>query len=256
MSAYRLAHNFCGFAFRALPLLVNCEPHEMETACAKHWLGKQSVSLLLLVLLHTSLCGLGQPHGLASLGWSLLQCSAGLPSLPSVCLGPSVPSPTPSHQDPEFTRGIVTQVIMLRMCVREHTCEALLVRGRCDRQSLQSKEHSNLLTSAVPHSTSFASLKVQKYLRGLYCSVILYHFQGLSVFIYDLASESTSPQFYMKYVFIACLLCLHLCAFIIRGNLKLPSQSPAKVCQVNAVFLVGISETSHVAWHFSTHKII
>lgn len=224
--------------------------------CAKHWLGKQSVALLLLVLLLTSLWDLGQPHGQTSLGWSLLQCLAWLPSLPSVCVRPAVPTPTPSYQGSECTKGVATQVIVLRMCVRERTRETLLVRGRCGRQNLQSKEHHCLFTSAVPHSTSFASLKVQKYLQGLYFSVILHHFQGLSVFIYKVASESASPQFYMKYIFIACLLHLNLCTSIIWGNFKLPSQSPAKVCQVNALFLAGISETSHMAWHFSTHKII
>lgn len=53
MSTYRISYNFCG-SFRDLHLLVNQEPQEMDMASAKHWLGKQSVALLLLVLLQTS----------------------------------------------------------------------------------------------------------------------------------------------------------------------------------------------------------
>ena len=54
MSAYRICYNFCDSAFRALHLLVNQDPQEMQIDFAKHWLGKQSVALLLLVMLETS----------------------------------------------------------------------------------------------------------------------------------------------------------------------------------------------------------
>ena len=54
MSTYRISYNFCDSAFRDLHLLVNQEPQEMDMASAKHWLGKQSVALLLLVLLQSS----------------------------------------------------------------------------------------------------------------------------------------------------------------------------------------------------------
>lgn len=53
MPTYRISYNFCD-SFRYLHLLVNQELQEMDMASAKHWLGKQSVALLLLVLLQTS----------------------------------------------------------------------------------------------------------------------------------------------------------------------------------------------------------
>lgn len=141
-------------------------------ASAKHQLGKQPVVLLLPVLLQTSLHDLGPSHRQASLNSSFLRwaqpgCLPYPPFHLSVC------------RDSECTKRVFTQVIMLWMCVREHIYEALLVRAGVTGKTsnLNSKTICSLLWP-------FVSLKVQKYLRGLYRSVILDHFQDLSFFIY------------------------------------------------------------------------
>ena len=178
MSAYRICYNFCDSAFRALHLLVNQEPQEMQIAFAKHWLGKQSVALLLLVMLETSKWDPGPSQTEVSLilfseggGW-LAKFTLDweywpgpvkhvtrllFPAFPVVCLRPAL----------LFSTGVRVHVKEDRAwwkCVRELTLEAH--KGDdCNRQNLQSKQLNNLLIPIAAHLTMYhisKSLKIPK----------------------------------------------------------------------------------------------